>query len=72
MLPMCTIFCDALQILTALFFLIAINSLTRNALINALIRQLWYFTLQSCVHVCLSLGDPDVWNITSELFIGPI
>ena len=28
MFPMCTLFCHALQILTALIFLIAINSLT--------------------------------------------
>ena len=28
-LPMCTIFCHALKILTLLIFLIAINSLTR-------------------------------------------
>ena len=31
MLPMCTIFCHALKILTALIFLIAIKSLTRNS-----------------------------------------
>jgi len=29
MLPMFTVFCDALKILPALIFLIAINSLTR-------------------------------------------
>ena len=29
MLPMCTIFCHVLKFLTALIFLIAINSLTR-------------------------------------------